>query len=152
MVRAPVRIEAGLIQGVRRDGVSVYTSIPYAAPPIGDLCWRAPRPLRSWNGVRSAKTFGPIATQTGTSVPGAPTEPISEDCLTLNVWTPAISGAEKLPVLMWIPGGGFTQESASMPLYWGDAFATRGVIVVTINYRVGLLGFQGRESLLNAIG
>ena len=70
-----------------------------------------------------------------------PQEPISEDCLTLNIWTPAKSGEQKLPVMVWIPGGGFTQESASMPLYWGNALATRGVIVVTINYRVGLLGW-----------
>ena len=85
--------------------------------------------------------------QTGASVPGAPPEPISEDCLTLNIWTPAKSRAEKLPVMVWIPGGGFTQESASMPLYWGDALATRGVIVVTINYRVGLLGFFAHPEL-----
>ena len=90
--------------------------------------------------------------QTGVSVPGAPREPVSEDCLTLSIWTPAKSREQKLPVMVWIPGGGFTQESASMPLYWGDALATRGVIVVTINYRVGLLGFLAHPELSRESG
>src|SRR5207245_2371521 len=94
----------------------------------------------------------PVAMQTGTSVPGSPPEPVSEDCLTLNIWTPATSGAMTRPVLVWIPGGGFTGESASIPLYWGDALATRGVIVVTINYRVGLLGFLAHPDLSRESG
>jgi para-nitrobenzyl esterase len=85
--------------------------------------------------------------QSGASVPGAAAEPVSEDCLTLNIWTAAKSRDEKLPVMVWIPGGGFTQESASMPLYWGDTLASHGVIVVTINYRVGVLGFLAHPEL-----
>jgi para-nitrobenzyl esterase len=149
---APVRIETGLLEGVQCGGLTVYKSVPFAAPPVGDLRWRAPHPPLPWAGTRRADTFGPIAMQTGVSVPGAPPEPVSEDCLTLNVWTPATSGTEKLPVLVWIPGGGFTQESASMPLYWGDGLATRGVIVVTINYRVGLLGFLAHPELSRESG
>jgi para-nitrobenzyl esterase len=126
----PVRIETGLIEGIQSGSSTVYKSIPFAAPPVGKLRWRAPQPAPPWSGVRRADKFGPIAMQTGASVPGALTEPVSEDCLTLSIWTPAKSGGQKLPVMVWIPGGGFTQESASMPLYWGDALATRGVIVV----------------------
>jgi para-nitrobenzyl esterase len=144
---APVRIETGLIQGIYSGPLTVYKSIPYAAPPVGELRWREPHLATPWQGVRRADTFGPIAMQTGASVPGAPPEPFSEDCLTLNIWAPVKPDAEKLPVMVWIPGGGFTQESASIPLYWGDALATRGVIVVTINYRVGLLGFFAHPDL-----
>jgi para-nitrobenzyl esterase len=150
--RTPVRIETGLIEGIPSGALTVYKSIPYAAPPVGDLRWRTPQPPLPWAGVRRANTFGPIAMQIGASVPGAPPESVSEDCLTLNVWTPAKSSEAKLPVLVWIPGGGFTQESASLPLYWGDALATRGVIVVTINYRVGLLGFLAHPELSRESG
>lgn len=142
-----VRIETGLVEGVQDGAVTVYKSIPFAAPPVGDLRWRAPQPPLPWNGVRRASEFGPICMQTGVSVPGASSEPVSEDCLSLSIWTPANSRKQKLPVMVWIPGGGFTQESASIPLYWGDMLARRGVIVVTINYRVGLLGFLSHPEL-----
>ena len=112
----------------------------------------APQPAPTWNGVRRADKFGPICTQTGASVPGAPGESVSEDCLTLCIWRPANAREQKLPVMVWIPGGGFTQESASMPLYWGDALVTRGVVVVTINYRVGLLGFLAHPELSRESG
>ena len=148
----PVRIESGLIEGVPIGASTVYKSIPYAAPPVGELRWRPPQPAANWNGVRLADKFGPICTQEGASVPGAPDEPVSEDCLTLCIWAPAKSREQKLPVMVWIPGGGFTQESASMPLYWGDALATRGVIVVTVNYRVGLLGFLSHPELSGESG
>jgi len=143
----PVRIESGLIEGERGGAITVYKSIPYAAPPVNGLRWKAPeRPLR-WSGVRRADSFGPICMQSGVSVPGAAAEPVSEDCLTLSIWTPATSGSRKLPVMVWIPGGGFKQESGSMPLYWGDALAKRGVIVVTLNYRVGVFGFLAHPDL-----
>ncbi len=148
----PVRIDTGLIEGIQSGASTVYKSIPFAAPPVGELRWRAPEPAPPWNGVRRADKFGPICMQTGVSVPGAPLEPVSEDCLTLSIWIPAKSRGQKLPVMVWIPGGGFTQESASMPLYWGDALATRGVIVVTINYRVGLLGFLAHPELSRESG
>ncbi len=148
----PVRIETGLISGICEADVTVYKSIPYAAPPVGHLRWKAPQLALPWDGVRRADTFGPIAMQAGESVPGAPHEPVSEDCLTLNIWAPTLADTTPLPVMVWIPGGGFTQESASMPLYWGDALATRGVIVVTINYRVGLLGFLVHPDLSRESG
>jgi para-nitrobenzyl esterase len=143
----PVRTESGLVEGVQEDVVMVYKSIPFAAPPVGELRWREPEPAPSWAGVRRADKFGPICMANGASVPGAASEPVSEDCLTLNIWIPADSRERNLPVMMWIPGGGFTQESASIPLYWGDQLARRGVIVVTINYRVGLLGFLSHPEL-----
>ncbi len=148
----PVRIETGLIEGIQSGAITVFKSVPFAAPPVGELRWRAPQPAPPWNGVRRADRFGPVAMQMGASVPGAPQEPISEDCLTLNIWTPAKLTGQKLPVMVWIPGGGFTQESASMPLYWGDALAARGVIVVTINYRVGLLGWLSHPELSRESG
>jgi para-nitrobenzyl esterase len=132
--------------------VAVYKSIPFAAPPVGDLRWRAPQSPHAWSGVRQADKFGPICMQTGVSVPGATSEPVSEDCLTLSVWTPVKSPNQTFPVMMWIPGGGFTQESGSIPLYWGDNLARRGVIVVTINYRVGLLGFLAHPELTRESG
>src|SRR5271155_5323565 len=98
----PVRVETGLIEGVQSGGTTVFKSIPFAAPPVGELRWRAPQPALTWNGVRRADKFGPIAMQTGVSVPGAPAEPVSEDCLTLSVWTPSKSAEQKLPVMVWI--------------------------------------------------
>jgi para-nitrobenzyl esterase len=143
----PVRIQSGLLEGVREGQIMVYRSVPYAAAPVGELRWRAPAPPPRWAGVRKADAFGPICMQSGASAPGAPAEPVSEDCLTLSIWAPARSGAEKLAVMVWIPGGGFTQESGSMPLYWGNNLAGRGVIVVTINYRVGVFGFLAHPEL-----
>jgi para-nitrobenzyl esterase len=90
--------------------------------------------------------------QRGVSVPGSAIEPVSEDCLTLSIWAPAKSRDERVPIMVWIPGGGFTQESASIPLYWGDKLARRGVMVVTINYRVGLLGFMSHPELSRESG
>ena len=143
----PVRVESGLVVGTSDGSLAVYKSIPFAAPPVGELRWRAPeRPLH-WSGIRAADKFGPICMQSGASVPGAAEESVSEDCLTLSIWTPAKARNEKLPVMVWIPGGGFTQESASMPLYWGDGLAKRGVIVVTLNYRVGVFGFLAHPEL-----
>jgi para-nitrobenzyl esterase len=148
----PVRIETGLVEGIQSGLSTVYKSIPFAAPPVAELRWRAPQPALPWNGIRRADKFGPICMQTGVSVPGAESEPVSEDCLTLSIWTPSKSREQKLPVMMWIPGGGFTQESGSIPLYWGDSLARRGVIVVTINYRVGLLGFLAHPELTRESG
>jgi para-nitrobenzyl esterase len=148
----PVRIETGLIEGTPVGVSTVYKSVPFAAPPVGELRWRAPQPAPPWSGIRRADKFGPIGMQSGVSVPGAPHEPVSEDCLALSIWTPAKSHDQKLPVMVWIPGGGFTQESGSMPLYWGDALASRGVIVVTINYRVGLLGWLAHPELSRESG
>ena len=135
---APVRVAGGLVQGTAEDGLAVYRGIPFAAPPIGDLRWRAPQPAAKWDGVRSAAQFGPMPVQGGNG---------SEDCLYLNVWTPAKSAHDRLPVLVWIYGGGFGAGSTSDPNYSGEQLAKKGVVFVSIAYRVGQLGFLAHPEL-----
>jgi para-nitrobenzyl esterase len=147
-----VRTESGVISGVREGGLSVYKGVLFAAPPVGELRWRPPTPVASWAGTRKADAFAPACVQQGVSMPGETPPAVSEDCLYLNIWGPAHSVSEHLPVFAWIYGGGYTNGSASMPLYWGDRLAHKGVIVVTIAYRLGPLGFLAlpeltRESL-----
>jgi para-nitrobenzyl esterase len=141
--------ESGAISGVSEGGLSVYKGIPFAAPPIGDLRWRSPMPVAPWTGTRKADAFAPACIQTGVSMPGEVPPAVSEDCLYLNIWTPAkpANAHERLPVIVWIYGGGYINGSASMPLYWGDRLAHKGVIVVTIAYRVGSLGFLALPEL-----
>jgi para-nitrobenzyl esterase len=143
----PVMTDAGLLQGVREGALTVYKGVPFAAPPIGNMRWTDPRPVPPWHGVRKADAFAPACVQTGVSMPGEAPPQISEDCLYLNVWTPARRPDARLPVMVWIPGGGFTNGSASMPLYRGDRLSLRGVIVVTIAYRLGPLGFLAHPEL-----
>jgi para-nitrobenzyl esterase len=139
--------DAGVVSGVREGGLTVYKGVPFAAPPLGELRWREPGPVAPWRGVRPARDFAPACMQAGVSMPGEIPPKVSEDCLYLNVWTPARGPAERLPVLVWIYGGGFTNGSGAMPLYWGDQLARRGVVVVTFNYRVGALGFLAHPEL-----
>ena len=139
--------DAGVVSGVREGGLTVYKGVPFAAPPLGELRWREPAPVAPWRGVRAAGDFAPACMQAGVSMPGETPPKVSEDCLYLNVWTPARRPAERLPVLVWIYGGGFTNGSGAMPLYWGDQLARRGVVVVTFNYRVGALGFMAHPEL-----
>jgi para-nitrobenzyl esterase len=143
----PVLVEAGALEGVLKDGLSIHMGVPYAAPPLGDLRWREPRPVVPWKGVRKADSFAPACMQKGVSMPGETPPAVSEDCLYLNIWTPARSTDEPLPVIVWIHGGGYENGSASMPLYWGDRLARKGVIVVTIAYRLGPLGFLAHADL-----
>src|SRR6478736_8307677 len=138
---APVPTESGLVQGVAAPDLTVYKGIPFAAPPIGDLRWRAPQPAAKWAGVRAADKFGPDPYQ-GDGKGG-----VSEDCLYLNIWTPAKSAGEKLPVLVWIYGGGFSFGSTSTPVHNGEHLARKGVVLVSINYRVGTLGFLAHPEL-----
>ena len=138
--------ESGRVEGLREQGITVYKAIPFAAPPTGDLRWKPPQPVHPWTGTRPAKTFGPACMQTGVSMPGETPPQTSEDCLTLNIWTPA-EAPSRAPVLVWIYGGGFANGSASMPLYWGDRLAKRGIVVVTVAYRVGALGFLAHPEL-----
>jgi para-nitrobenzyl esterase len=138
---------SGSISGVREGGLSVYKGVPYAAPPVGELRWRPPQPVSPWRGRRTATAFAPACMQECVSMPGEVPPKISEDCLYLNIWTPAKQAAERLPVIVWIYGGGYRNGSASMPLYWGDRLAHKGVIVVTIAYRVGPLGFLALPEL-----
>jgi para-nitrobenzyl esterase len=132
----PVKTDLGLVQGTAEDGLTVYRGIPFAAPPVGDLRWRAPRPAAKWEGVRQTTKFGPKpiqGTRTGSDM--------SEDCLYLNVWTPAKSAGDRIPVLVWIYGGGFGAGATSDPNYSGEKLAKKGVVLVSIAYRVGSLGF-----------
>lgn len=138
---APVRVEGGMIAGTRADGVERFFGVPYAAPPVGDLRWRAPRPVKAWTGIRAASAFSPVCRQT---VPWI-TDPQSEDCLYLNIWAP--KAAKKLPVMVWIHGGGFFGGAGSQPGYDGTRLTQQGVIVVTLNYRLGLFGFFAHPEL-----
>jgi para-nitrobenzyl esterase len=146
-VASPILIDSGAVQGTRTNDIVVYKGIPYAAPPLGDLRWREPQPVTPWEGVRLADTFAPACLQKGVSMPGETPPTVSEDCLYLNVWTPAGKPTGHLPVIVWIHGGGYSNGSASMPLYWGDRLARKGVIVVTIAYRLGPLGYLAHPEL-----
>jgi para-nitrobenzyl esterase len=141
--------ESGAISGIRGDGLIVYKGVPFAAAPVGDLRWRAPVPVAPWTGTRKADAFAPACMQTGVSMPGEAPPAVSEDCLYLNIWRPAKSDSapDRLPVIVWIYGGGFINGSASMPLYWGDHLAHKGVVVITIAYRLGPLGFLAHPEL-----
>ena len=139
-----VRTKAGELRGARENGIAVFRGVPYAAAPVGELRFAPPQPVPAWQGVRDATKDGPIAPQ-GRSrlahVMGDFERPQSEDCLTLNIWTPA-PDSKKRPVLVWIHGGAFASGAGSLPWYSGERFAANGdVVVVSINYRLGALGF-----------
>jgi para-nitrobenzyl esterase len=144
---APVQVENGAIEGAAEGALTLYLGVPLAAAPNGALRWRPPQPPAHWQGVRPATSFAPACMQKGVSMPGEVPTPTSEDCLYLNIWTPARAAKDRLPVMVWIHGGGYTNGSASMPLYWGDRLALRGVVVVTIAYRLGPLGFRAHPEL-----
>jgi len=141
--KAVVRTRAGRIEGRYEEGVFVFKGVPYAAPPVGDLRWMPPHAASGWKGVRPALEFGNIAPQiAGGSVIGPGISGTqSEDCLNLNIWSPGLDERRR-PVLVWIHGGVFNLGSGSMPMYHGGRLAARNdVVVVTINYRLGMLGF-----------
>lgn len=145
---APVKVEGGLIQGIVEEGLTVYRGIPFATPPLGDLRWRAPEPAAKWDGVKQAAKFGPRCVQGMGNPAGANSGPAaSEDCLYLNVWTPAKSANDRVPVLVWIYGGGFNAGATSEPNYSGERLARKGVVLVSIAYRVGALGFLAHREL-----
>jgi para-nitrobenzyl esterase len=146
-VAEPIAIDGGQIEGSQSGMVRVFKAIPYAAPPVGLLRWRAPQPAPSWRGVRLATKYSPACPQLGAYPPDAPQERTSEDCLTLNVWAPATKSAGKLPVMVWIHGGSLMNGSGSVPQYAGDQLAARGAIIITINYRLGVLGFLAHPEL-----
>ncbi|OFA04219.1 carboxylesterase/lipase family protein [Duganella sp. HH101] len=137
----------GALAGQGQDGVDVYRGIPYALPPLGAWRWRPPQPAPAWQGVRDASKFAPACMQQGVSMPGETPPEVSEDCLYLNVWAPLHRAGQRLPVIVWIHGGGYANGSASMPLYHGDRLARKGVLVVTIAYRLGALGFLAHPAL-----
>lgn len=141
----------GVIEGIRQDSIVAFKGIPYAAPPTGDLRWRAPQPVIAWGGVKDGTSYGAICPQTYNAADeGVGRLPASEDCLTLNVFTP--DGAQKLPVMVWIHGGGFVNGSGTAALYDGTHLAQQGVIVVTLNYRLGRLGFFAHPAITAAAG
>lgn len=142
-----VQTADGMIGGSARNGIEAFKGIPFAAPPLGKLRWRAPQPVKPWQGVLSATRYRAACMQRGMYPPDAPDEPISENCLYLNIWKPVSTSAAPLPVMVWIPGGGLTNGSGAVPLYAGNRLARRGVIVVTINYRLGVFGFLALPGL-----
>lgn len=151
-----VNIESGRVEGVASGvpGVRVFRGVPYARPPLGALRWRPPQPPAEWSGVRMADRVGPCCQQVPWSAPPwtaefVTQEPTSEDCLTLNLWT-ADSGSpqgSKRPVLVWVHGGSLTGGSGAVAVYDGAELARRGLVVVTINYRLGALGFLAHPAL-----
>ena len=150
----PVRSDSGLVEGVLgKDSVVAFKGVPFAAPPVGNLRWRAPRPPAPWRDVRRADQFGASCIQTIVEERKPWTyefmahTPISEDCLYLNVWTAAQSASEKRPVFVWLYGGGYTEGSTAVPVYDGEQLARRGLVVVTINYRLGVFGFLAHPEL-----
>jgi para-nitrobenzyl esterase len=155
---AQVRTTGGLVAGTTTsDGqIRIYYSIPYAAPPVGELRWQAPRPAAPWPGVRDATKVGPRCMQ-GRVFSDISFTDLSEDCLTLNIYTPAKAASDRLPVMVWIHGGGFVAGAGVEPRHDGEAFARKGIVLVTINYRLGVFGFLAhpeltRESGRNASG
>ena len=145
--RPVVLTDAGAVVGARESGVEVFRGLPYAAPPVDDLRWREPRPVPAWRDQRDASRNGKACMQQ----PGASLEgggdpgPLSEDCLTLNLWTPGTAG--RRPVMVWIHGGALVFGGGGVPLYNGTALARRDVVVVTLNYRLGALGFFAHPAL-----
>ena len=144
---APVKLDTGLVVGLEHNRVEFFKGIPYAAPPVGPLRGRAPQPAAPWQGTRVAEDYGAGCMQVlrEGSITGNP-DAISEDCLTLNVFRPQ-GAAKKLPVMVWIHGGGLTNGASGLPIHDGTAFARGGVILVSINYRLGKLGFFAHPAL-----
>ena len=140
-----LRIEGGAVRGAAVSGVYQFLGLPYAAPPTGNLRWRPPRPPAGWRGVRDATQFAPSCPQPKQGNPFLPPGALSEDCLYLNIYTPTFRRTADRPVLVWIHGGGFTEDGARN--YDGSKLAAAGAVVVTINYRLGALGFLAHPAL-----
>jgi len=143
-----VKIANGTLEGTSSKGIRSFKGIPFAAPPVGDLRWKPPQPVKNWKGVRKADQFGPRAMQRsifGDMIFRA--SGTSEDCLYLNVWTPAKLAKEKLPVLVYFYGGGFVAGDGSEPRYDGESMARKGIVAVTVNYRLGIFGFFAHPEL-----
>ena len=147
-LNSEVSVQSGLLRAAPADadGIVAYKGIPYAAPPIGKLRWHAPLPPLKWDGIRDASKFGP-ACLTAWRSDRAPGLQRSEDCLTLNVWTGANAATERRPVMVWLHGGGFQFGTSASPQFEGTPLARKGVVIVTLNYRVGVLGFLAHPEL-----
>ncbi len=149
-----VRTQAGMVEGMLENGIAVYKGVPFAAPPVGALRWRAPQLPKPWVGVKKADRYAPACEQVSRANPalGIPAVPTSEDCLYLNIWTPAKSASDHLPVMVWIYGGGFTAGATSMPVYDGTNLARKGVVLVSLAYRLGPFGFLAHPALTQESG
>jgi para-nitrobenzyl esterase len=146
----PVRVEGGLVEGAVAGDVLSFKGIPYATPPVGALRWRAPQPVAAWKGARKADAFASDCMQVPFPSDAAPLgTPPAEDCLYLNVWRPA-TDAKRRPVLVWLHGGGFVNGGSSPAVYDGSAFARRGLVFVSLNYRLGRFGFFAHPALTAA--
>jgi len=155
----PVQTDAGLVSGATLpSGVRAFKGLPFGAPPVGNLRWREPQPVATWQGVRKADAFGPVCMQpkgmgrlnVSVDLPDSP--PASEDCLYLNVWTGAERASERRPVMVWIFGGAYTEGAGSSPHNDGEALAKKGVVLVTVNYRLGPFGFFSHPELTKESG
>ena len=153
VIAESVRVEQGLLAGTSGSSpeIHVYRGVPFAAPPVGDLRWKAPQPAASWQGVRQATEFSNACWQTpypaAAAIYQAKLPPLSEDCLYLNIWTPAKSAKDRLPVMVWIHGGGFTRGFSGTSSYNGEVLARKGAVIVTLNYRLGIFGFLAHPEL-----
>ena len=147
------KVTGGIVKGKTRRGVTVFKGIPYAAPPVGDLRWKAPQPVIPWQDTLVAEKFGPAPVQEKTiATKYFQNATMSEDCLYLNVWSGAKEPKEKLPVMVWIHGGGFVGGATSIPAYFGTPFAKQGVVYVSFGYRVGAMGFLAHPELSKESG
>jgi para-nitrobenzyl esterase len=159
-VTQPVKTKSGLLSGVsgRDASITVFKGVPYAAPPVGELRWRAPKPPAAWQSVRNADKFSAACMQTIANERKPWTyefmahDAISEDCLYLNIWTPAKSAGDKLPVFVFLHGGGFNEGSGSIAAYDGEGLAKKGLVMITINYRLGVFGFLAHPELTKESG
>jgi para-nitrobenzyl esterase len=144
----------GMLEGTaEKSGVVSFKGVPFAQPPVGDLRWKEPQPAKNWQGVRKADKFGPRAMQRAIfGDMGFRSNGMSEDCLYLNVWTPAKSANEKLPVLVYFYGGGFVAGDGSEGRYDGESMAQKGIVSLTVNYRLGLFGFMAHPELTKESG
>ncbi len=154
LATAQVRTTAGPVEGTASaDGkVRVFKGIPFAAPPVGEARWKAPAPVTPWTAVKKAVAFGPRCAQGRLFSDMVFRDEMSEDCLYLNVWTPAATAGTKLPVMFWIHGGGFQAGSASEPRQDGEQLARKGVVVVSANHRLGVFGFLAHADLTKESG
>ncbi len=143
-----VKTANGTLEGAPDNGVRSFKGIPFGAPPVGELRWKPPQPVQNWQGVRSAAKFGARCMQRNIfGDMNFRANGMSEDCLSLNVWTPAKSGREKLPVLVYFFGGGFMAGDGSEPRYDGASMAAKGIVAITVNYRLGVFGFLAHPEL-----
>jgi para-nitrobenzyl esterase len=148
-----VRVDTGRVKGAASNGVTAFKGIPFAAPPVGALRWKAPQPAPDWKGVRDATAFGPRCMQG--NIYGDMVfrdKGPSEDCLYLNVWSPATSAKAHLPVMVWVYGGGFAAGATSEPRQDGENLAKKGVVVVSMNYRLNVFGFFSHAELVKESG